>query len=203
VTNEITKGYSDDILWVLFDVPSKGHIKHTEKGGDILNRKVLAIALTIIGIVVLAFAINVQAPAPSEPFTRYRFIVEIDGIAEMSFLEVEGLGVSVDVVEYREGDDLRTYLMPGQAHYGPLSLRNGVSSSTALLDWMEETVDGQVMRRSMSIIVLDPSGSEVARYNVYEAWPSSWRLGSLSSEGEGPVVEELVVQYEWFERGSF
>ena len=98
VTDEITKGYSDVILWVPFDVPSKGHIKHTEKGGDILNRKVLAVALTIIGIVVLAFAINVQAPAPSEPFTRYRFIVEIDGIAEMSFLEVKGLGVSVDVV---------------------------------------------------------------------------------------------------------
>jgi phage tail-like protein len=67
---------------------------------------------------------------------------------------------------------------------------------------MEETVDGNLTRRNLSVIILNAEGAEVARYNIYEAWPSSWRLGELDSLGVGPVIEELVVQYEKCEPAS-
>jgi phage tail-like protein len=168
-----------------------------------LNRKILSIAL-ILAFVAASTAFMVAVRAPSSPpptFIKYRFLVEIDGIVQASFMEVEGLNVTVDVVEYREGSDpLAPSLLPGNAHYGPLVLRNGLTSSNELLAWMEETADGAPTRASMSIIILSPDGIEVARYNISNAFPSSWKLGTLNSQDIGPAVEELTIQYEGFER---
>ncbi len=171
-----------------------------------MNRRILAIALTTLGsLLVAAFILSAQAPlgAKPEPFTKYNFLVEIDGIAEAHFMEVEGLNVTVDVIEFREGGDQSSpILIPGLVHYGPLVLKHGLTASPELFEWMEETVDGNLTRRNLSVIILNAEGAEVARYNAYEAWPSSWRLGKLDSLGVGPVIEELVVQYEKCEPAS-
>ena len=39
------------------------------------------------------------------PFTKYNYKVEIDGITEASFSEVSGFDASIDVIEYRTGDE--------------------------------------------------------------------------------------------------
>jgi phage tail-like protein len=174
------------------------------KGGDFLKKKTLAIVLAVASVVVsAAFMVIVQAPGGSiqQPFTKYKFRVEIDGIVEASFMQLEGLNVTVDVTEYREGSDSSApTLIPGLVHYGPLVLTNGLTSNNELLTWMENIADGDSDKRSMSIIILNQKGIEVARYNLWNAFPSSWRLGELDSQGLGPVVEELTIQYEGFQR---
>lgn len=169
-----------------------------------MKRKNLTIALIIIvGIIPAVLTLQAGAPLGSrpEPFVKYRFIVEIDGITEASFLEVEGLNVTIDVIEYREGaDPTAPMLIPGLPHYGPLVLRNGLTTNNELLDWLEKIVEGDLDRRNLSIVILDAGGNEVARYNVWNAWPSSWRLEELESLGVGPIIEELIIQYEGFER---
>ena len=118
-------------------------------------------------------------------------------------MEVEGMNVTVDVIEHREGAQSTTLiLLPGLVHYGPLVLRNGLSASNELLDWMTTTVNGSLTRRNLSMIVLNTEGSEQARFNFYDAWPSSWSLNKLDSLGLGPIVEKLVIQYEKFERAN-
>jgi phage tail-like protein len=52
-------------------------------------------------------------------------------------------------------------------------LRDGVTESTELLDWMKKTASGSVERKNLSVAVLSPERIEVARYNVQNAWPSS------------------------------
>ncbi len=81
-------------------------------------------------------------------------------------------------------------------------LRNGLTQSNELLDWVQATVNGSMVRRNLSVIILDTEGNEEARYNLYEAWPSSWTLSKLDSMGLGPIVEEIVIQYEKFERAN-
>jgi phage tail-like protein len=172
-----------------------------------VKRKTLMMAVLVVAFVfVVALAIQAQAPTSPrpEPFSRYKFLVEIDGIVQASFLEVEGLNVTVDVVEYREGGDANTpILIPGLPHFGPMILRNGVTANNELLEWMEKTVDGAVERKNLSVVILDADGEEVARFNVWSAWPSKWSLSKLDSLGVGSVVEELVIQYEGFERVGY
>lgn len=171
-----------------------------------MNRKLLASAAVLAIGALLGFVV-IQAQAPTgdraEPYLKYKFMVEIDGIVNAYFLEVEGLNVTVDVIEYREGaDQLGPILIPGLAHYGPLVLRDGVTENTELLNWMKNTTTGTVERKNLSVIILTPEGYEVARYNVLRAWPSGWSLGKLDSLGVGQVIEELVIQYEGLSRGG-
>lgn len=168
-----------------------------------MNRKILLSLTALSCVALIALVIGVQAPSGSrpEPYMKYNFLVEIDGITEARFMEVTGLNVTVDVVEFREGgEQTAPILIPGLAHYGPLVLKNGLTNSNELNDWMQATVNGSMTRRSMSIIILNAEGSEEARYNLHEAWPSSWSLSELDSLSVGPIVEELVIQYEKFER---
>ncbi len=169
-----------------------------------MNRKLLVGVLAALACVAMvAFIVTVEAPGGirPEPYLKYNFLVEIDGIAEARFMEVEGLNVTVDVIEFREGGEPSTpVLIPGLAHYGPLVLKNGLMENNELLDWMQTTVNGSMTRRNLSVIVLSAEGFEEARFNVKGAWPSSWSLSELSSDGLGPIVEQLVIQYEEFER---
>lgn len=138
---------------------------------------------------------------------RYKFRVEIDGITRSGFKEVEGLSATIDVQEYREGTDpsLTNRLEPGLSHYGPLILRYAVTSSGAgkankeLWEWMHQNLDGSIQKKNVSVIVMDRKGNEVVRYNLTNAWPSNWRIEKLDSRASGPLIEEIILQYERLE----
>jgi phage tail-like protein len=154
------------------------------------------VSLSILATLTIA---SVWAPNPRpDPSGGFSFRVEIDGIAIASFSEVEGVNVSVDIFEYREGtDQLKPQLVPGVAHFGPVILRKGITSpNKELWEWMEMTLDGSVSRRHMSIILMNPSRTDIMRVNLADAWPSGWSLGRLDGLNKEPVLEELVIQYE-------
>ncbi len=138
---------------------------------------------------------------------KYKFRVEIDGITRTGFGEVEGLGVTLDVQEYREGTDasLTSRLEPGLAHYGPLILRYGVVSSgpgkanKELWEWMRQNLEGTIQKKNIAVVVMDRRGNEVIRYQLSNAWPSSWRIERLEGHSTGPLIEELTIQYEHIE----
>ena len=132
---------------------------------------------------------------------RHHFRVDIDGMRPMGFREIEGVNVNIEPQEYREGSDpLSTVrLDPGLTRCGPLVLRYGVTASPAreeLWDWMRQSLEGNLQRRDISIIVLDRKNTEVARYNLINAWPSSWRLDKLDTKSSAPLLEEVTIQYE-------
>jgi len=39
----------------------------------------------------------------------------------------------------------------------------------------------------------------VKRYNLYNCWPSSWKMSSLDGKGNDVLTEEEVVTIEYFE----
>lgn len=175
-----------------------------------MNKKVLAVVLVIASCTSVFFigaGVGVTG-VRKDPYGNYRFRVEIDGIIKAGFKEVEGLNVTVDVVDYREGSEPTTnpHLLPGLSHYGPLILRYGVTQDCQeMWGWMEKVLAGHMdsARRSMSVIILDSEGNDVVRYNLVEAWPSGWSLGKLDSVGRSMAIEELVIQYEGLDRESY
>lgn len=174
-----------------------------------MNKKVLAMALVIASCasgLFLSAGVGVTSTR-EDAYGNFRFRVEIDGIVKAGFDEVEGLNVTTDVVEFREGSEPAIiHLLPGLSHYGPLILRYGATDDAQeMWDWMEEVLDGSIgsARRSMSVIIIDSEGNDVLRYNLSQAWPSGWSLGKLSSTGKSMAIEELVIQYEQLERVSY
>lgn len=132
---------------------------------------------------------------------NYNFKVEIEGVSVAAFQEVGGLEVATEVVEYQDGDDVITRKRPGRTSYSNLVLKRGYIASDELWEWMSNTIDGTVERKSGSVILADDTGSEIIRYNFFEAWPCKWKGFSLDGRGNDVAIEELEIAIERFERG--
>src|SRR5690625_3696332 len=106
----------------------------------------------------------------NDPYRNFRFRVELEGIQQAGFSEVSGFDASLDVVEYREGTDVITpRKMPGLAKYGNITLKWGVTDSMDMYQWMQDCIEGNVERKTVTIIAVDEEGTDVATWQVIEA----------------------------------
>ena len=134
-----------------------------------------------------------------------KFKVEIADIT-LPFSEVEGLESITEVEEYADGDDIIIRKRPGRNNCSNIILRRGLTGSTEnsnkLWEWRKKVIDGQIERKSGSIVIYSEDGStDIMRFNFYEAWPCRYRTFVLSALGNGTITEEIELAVEKIERG--
>lgn len=137
------------------------------------------------------------------PYRNFRFLLEIDGIAEAGFSEVSVPEASASVVEYREGNEApTTRKLGGLISYGNITLSRGITESTALYDWWKLIEQGRLddARRSATVVVLDEEGQEGVRYNFREVWIRQYDAPDLDATGDGVAIETLELVHEGMER---
>jgi phage tail-like protein len=138
-----------------------------------------------------------MAPARVDPFANYDFLVEIDGVTTAGFSECHGLEADVDVIEYREGNEINTVRkIPGLARYSPIVLKRGMTQDKSLWQWFKQVLNGNVQRASGAIILLDSERNPVLRWQFREGWPSKWEGPSLNGKGNDIAIETLEIQHE-------
>ena len=136
-----------------------------------------------------------------DPYRNFRFRVEIEGIQQAGFSEVSGFDASLDVVEYREGDDIITpRKLPGLAKYGNITLKWGTTDSTDMYEWMQAAVEGEIERKMVTIIAIDEEGSDVATWQVMEAWPAKYTAPSFNGTASEVAIEFLELAHEGMTR---
>lgn len=133
------------------------------------------------------------------------FNVEIEGVTEGPFIAVQFLKTTTAVVEMRSGNDAIVRKTPGRHSYGNIVLRRLWNGDDALWTWRKHVLDGQVTRKAGSVLIYNAlagtSGSEIARYNFFEAWPCGWQLGPWDAQTDGTLVEEVELAVEKIELG--
>ena len=154
-----------------------------------------------------------------EILTAHRFYLglELDGSYDSVdgvFLECRGFQRTQDVVEICEvtaqqwgsqgqskGRVVRTKL-PGNAKNGNLTLRRGMTFSATFWNWFQQVQDGNWgrQRKDASLVIYNQSSMEVARFNFFGAWPTSYKITDVSARSSEIEVEELEIAYEDFER---
>ena len=167
-----------------------------------MMRKVF-LMLVVISVLILISSTMAFSPAAErrDPLPSSNFIVEIDGIATSSFIQVEGIQSETEVIEYREGAEKNIiHLVPGLTSGGPLVIKRYLDDNDELWDWYESNIEEPVDSRSMSVIILDRNREEQVRYNFQKCWPSEYYVEPLSSSPADVAVEVLVIQYEIMER---
>lgn len=138
-----------------------------------------------------------------DPDRNFRFIVEIDGIAQSGFSEVIMPESLTTVIEYREGSmQPYTRKLPGLTKYSNLILKSGITESMELYEWRKQVIEGEIQeaRRNLSVILLDGERNECARWNFTEAWPARYTPPNLSAEREDVATETFEVTFERMER---
>jgi phage tail-like protein len=136
-------------------------------------------------------------------FRNYGFFLELQGERAGYFMKVHGLGLQVESIEYREGGMPSTvYKLPGRTRIKDIELSHGITQSDALWRWLESAVQGKVERRNVSIVLLGSDGqSEVARWNLGNAWLRECDVADLDALGNEVLIERMSLAAETLERG--
>lgn len=138
-----------------------------------------------------------------DPLRNFRFRLEIDGIAQAGFSEVAIGETSTDAVDYREGTDpAHVRKLTGLTKYGNVTLKWGVTTTLDLYNWHKAIVAGQIAsnRKQVTIVVLDETGSDVARFVVSDSWPTKYHPSDLNAKGNEVFIETLELVNEGVER---
>jgi len=146
-----------------------------------------------------------SAPAPrKDPIKNYKFLVEIDGVAEAGFSEALIPEGRVEVIEYMEGNEARSSArkMPGRLFFENAVLAKGVTDSKALSDWWKQVVSGDFnnLRKNVKITVQDDAGNPQATWMLFNAWPAAYSTTPLDAQGNTVFVEKLELAIERAER---
>lgn len=132
-----------------------------------------------------------------DPYNKFNFIVEIDGIAAAGFMSVEGIETLTDVIQYRQGNEANQIRkLPGLHKFSNITLKRGVTSNRELWDWRKTVLDGNTERKNGSIVVLNERREEVLRVNFLNAWPCRWKIGTLDAMESDVLIEELELTVE-------
>jgi phage tail-like protein len=138
-----------------------------------------------------------------DPYRAYNFRLNIMGVTEAYFTQCQNMGIKIEVIDYRAGGiNQVVHRLPGRVEYEPITLKYGLTASMALWNWMMSAVKGRVERKNVSIVLVDADGvAEVIRWDLVNAWPSSWRGAFLDALGREAAIEELTIVFETLDRG--
>ena len=131
-------------------------------------------------------------PRPRDPYRVFRFIVEIDGTQVGGFSEVAGLEGRTEFDEQREGgvNDF-VHKMAKESRYPNLTLRRGISDLTGLWDWFNEVRNGNVLRKTLSVVLVDAQQREKWRWIFTDAYPVKWSGTDLNAANNAVQVESV------------
>jgi phage tail-like protein len=137
-----------------------------------------------------------------DPYRNFNFLVELDGIAQASFIECTGLSNTTEVIETRDGGDNTTVRkLPGKTTHGDITLKWGTTDSIELWTWRQSVIDGNFSRKNGSIVVYDLTNkTEVARWNFINAWPTRWEGPAFNAKGTDIAIDTLVLALEGISR---
>lgn len=133
--------------------------------------------------------------------TTSAFFVEVDGVTVAQFKEATGIDSETAVIEYKESTangKLLIRKVPGAPKWADIVLKRRLDDSKSLWDWRQVVLNGDIdgARRNGSIVIYDSMGTEVARWNFENGWPSHWKGSDLNAGSDEIVVEELTITHE-------
>lgn len=153
----------------------------------------------------------------TEILTASRFYLELqlDGSIDQvdgTFLECQGFQRTQEVIEICEvtpqqwgsaqkGLVVRTKL-PGNVKSGNITLRRGMTTSMALWNWFDQVQAGNWanQRKAASLTIYGQAATMQARFDLFGAWPTSYKLADVDARSTGIEIEEVEVAFEEFKR---
>lgn len=141
------------------------------------------------------------------PYTQFNFLVDLgtgttDG-PQAGFQECSEIGMSVDVIEYRNGNDRENDVrkLTGLAHVDDVTLKRGIIGSLDLYDWIDQIRNGdQAAYRTVVIQLQNEDHTAVVQtWKLLRARIVKHVSGPLNAKGNDVAMEELTLAYERLE----
>lgn len=138
---------------------------------------------------------------------KFKFVVEIDGLASAGFQKASELSVEIANVQYYEGGSLIPNKSPGRLTFADVTLERGATMDRDLFDWFTQVAEASanmglkepVFKRNLDIVQQDRDGSTLRRWSLTGAWPVKFVAGDWDNEADENVIESVTLTYDFFE----
>lgn len=148
-----------------------------------------------------------MATQRERPYNRFNFLVDLgDGNTEgpdAGFAEVRGLGMQLEVIEYRNGNSRENEPMKitGLARVGDVTLRRGLIGSLTLYRWIDQIRNGDTNAlRTVTIQLQNEDHTQVVQtWKLLRARIVKHVSGPFNAKGGDVAMEEMVLAYERLE----
>jgi len=141
------------------------------------------------------------------PYAQFNFLVDLgtgqtDG-PDAGFQECTGLSMTLDVIEYRNGNDKENSprKITGLSRVGDVTLKRGIIGSLSLYQWIDQIRNGD--QQALRTVVIQLQNED------HTAVVMSWKLlrarivkhvsGPLNGKGTDVAMEEITLAYERLE----
>lgn len=134
----------------------------------------------------------------NDPHSKNHFKVEWGG-NNIGFVEVIGLAIELDIVDYREGSSAENSFrkMPGLKKFSDVVLKRGiVKNDDDFYNWINTATFNQVERRDVVISLLDEQHQPVVVWKLRNAFPSKLEYSALNAHSSEVVIESLTLTHE-------
>jgi phage tail-like protein len=141
------------------------------------------------------------------PYAQFNFLVDLgtgqtDG-PEAGFQECSGISMSVDVIEYRNGNDKENSprKLTGLARVSNVTLKRGIIGSLSLYNWINQIRNGDsgALRNVTIQLQNEDHTAIVMTWKLLRARIIKHTSGPLNAKGTDVAIEELTLAYERLE----
>ena len=132
------------------------------------------------------------------PLTNYHFTVNWGG-ANISFMEVSGLDINIDIIEYRSGANpvQSVTKLPGLVKYSNIILKRGiVRGDNDFFNWVNTVRQGNIERRDIVISLLNENHEPVMTWRARSAFPAKYSGPYFNAMCSDVAIEELELAHE-------
>lgn len=137
---------------------------------------------------------DVDPQLRAQAHAAFRFVVEVEQKAQAAFTECTLPAIEVDVEEVKEGG-LNTYVhqLPGRRKAAKVSLKSGVGKCE-LLDWYLKNLGGPIVRKPVTLKLMDVQREVVLSWQISDAYPVKWSGPDLRADSNTVAIQtfELV-----------
>jgi phage tail-like protein len=141
------------------------------------------------------------------PYAQFNFLVDLGtgstDAPRAGFQECSQIGMSVDVIEYRNGNEKTNDVrkLTGLARYPDVTLRRGIIGSLDLYQWLDQIRNGDMEAlRNVTIQLQNEDHTQVVEsWHLVRARIVKHVSGPLNAQGCDVALEELTLAYERLE----
>ena len=141
------------------------------------------------------------------PYHQFNYLVDLGtgdtDSAQAGFQEVSGLGMEINVAEYRAGNfkDNAPMKITGSYKVPDVTLKRGVIGALDIYSWLDDIRNGsQTALRTVTIQLLSEDRETAAmEWKLTGARPIKYTGPSLNGKGTDVAIEELVLACERIE----
>ena len=123
----------------------------------------------------------------------------------MGFTEVSGLDFETEVIEYREGNNMKynKSKQPGLTKYSNVTLKRGTFlGDFDYYEWwkntyyFQENTGGHTFRTNVLIQLMDEQHKPIITWNLANAWPTKVQATDLKADANEVAIESIELVHE-------